>query len=250
MPEPAVAKPALALVVLAEGAWCAMHIGLFPPTFPVIVGVSLLAAWVPNRARIRTVVAAIVASLLGLAVVWGAYGLADEHTARVMGDLGWAQAALGAWLTYARLTGSSRRLATDFDEAARARWRGGDEAFAQGLVERIFVQAQPSWAALVLETAWPEPRPEAIAELLEKGATASQAEVAAMLERLTENTPRFELARVTCDVIEEARGRAENAVGGLAARRLVLVAAQAMRDDEHAARVFAALVLPAVVRRG
>ena len=247
-------RPALALVILAEGVWCLAHIGLLPPTFPVAIGLSLLAVWVPERALKPApgIVASIFAWLLGLAVVWGAYGVADEHPRRVMSDLGWAQAALGGWLAYTRITARSRSLGAlaQLDDKARARWREGDVAFARELTERIFVSAQPSWAALVLETAWPEPRPEVITELLEKGATASHAEVVGLLERLAESTPRFELARAVCDVIQEARSRSKGDTGGLAAGRFVVVAAQAMRDDEHAERVFAALVLPAVAHRG
>src|SRR5580693_6886666 len=108
-----------------------------------------------------------------------------------------------------------------FDDAARTRWRTRDLSFGVELARRIVIRAQPSWAALVVETAWPEPRPEAVTALLEKASEATPADAIAFRESLRgkggvgeTSEARFELARIACDVIADARGQPDpNDVG-------------------------------------
>jgi hypothetical protein len=244
----AIAKLALGMIVVAAGVVYATNMGQLSALVGVVLVASLVLAIVPLRGRAPIVVAVVIGAL-GLAVVWGAYPMRDEHAGRILRDLGLTQAALGAWLAYATGASVSRRAARFVHgDDARKRWREGDIAFGAELARRIVVSAQPSWAALVVETAWPEPRPDAVAEMLAAATKASRVEMATLREGMTGDDPRLELARLACDVIREAQGRPGEEVGGLAAARFVLAAAQAVRDDEAATRVFAALVLPAVAR--
>jgi hypothetical protein len=152
-------------------------------------------------------------------------------------------------LTYTRLA-RPRSRAGLFGDAGRARWLAGDVRFATELSRRIFVSAQPGWAALVVETAWPEPRPEPVAALLTSAEKASTDDLAELRDRIGADTSRSELARLACEVIAEARKRESGEVGGDAAGRFVLAAAKVASDDEAAVRIFAALVLPAAFHRG
>ena len=146
---------------------------------------------------------------------------------------------------------------TPFDDAARARWRAGDMRFGVEVARRIVVRAQPSWALLVVETAWPEPRPEVVSELLQNATTATREDLAALLERLRgkggvgeTSEARWELARIACEVVTDVLDRDDpNDVGGPRVARFIVAAAATARDDDDAKRIFAAIVIPAVARR-
>jgi hypothetical protein len=242
-----IAKVTLVMVALAAAVLYATNTTRLSPAVGVAAATSILSAALPLKNRPR-IVAAIVVGVLGLVIVWGAYPAHEDHVGRVLRDLGWTQAALATWLTFVRLSAhASHAHVAWFDEAARGRWRDGDIAFGADLAARVVVSAQPSWALLVMETAWPEPRPDVLAELTE--AVRTRSEVRGLRDRIAGEGPRYDLARAACDVLSEARSRAGDEVGGAAAARFVLAAALAAEGDEIAERIFAALVLPAVARR-
>jgi hypothetical protein len=211
----------------------------------ILAGLVVLA--VPAKGRVA-VAASMALSLLGLAEVWGVHGIRETHAGRILGDLGWAQAGLALWLTYTNAVELTRTRMTRalFDDAARQRWREGDLGFGAELAKRVVVRAQPSWAVLVVEAAWPDERPGAIASLIDASSGASRTELAQLKDGITGDDPRIDLARKACDVLLEAHGRPGDEVGGLAVARFIVAAAQAVRDDEDAARLFAAVVLPAL----
>jgi hypothetical protein len=251
---------ALAVVAVAAGGVYALHMAEIPPPIGVAIGVSIAASALLLTDRVSasaSIVVSAIIVMLGLAV---AVALAQDasRAGRILRNLAWAQALLSAWVTYttAATHVTPKSAIATFDDVARARWRSGDLAFGAELARRIVVRAQPSWAALVVETAWPEPRPEAVVELLNVAATASAEDVRAILERIREKggteaaDARWALARTACEVVLEARGRTdEDDVGGQAVARLVVAAAKVVRDDDAAVRIFSALVLPAIARR-
>jgi hypothetical protein len=257
----AVVKMALLVVALAAGGLYAMHLGDLSPLVGIAVGVTVLVALVPapeDGARVAmrfAVMGALAITAFGLATVWATQAPAERY-ARILHDLGWTQAVLGGWMTYASIVAlsTSRNKAAPLDDAARARWRTGDIAFGAELAGRIVVRAQPSWAALVVETAWPEPRPELVTEMLAAAGEKHPA-ISAIRARMTDKggtdiaEARWELARIACDVITQAQDRPGDDVGGVAVGRFVLAAVNVVRDDEHAVRVFSALILPAVAWR-
>src|SRR2546423_394992 len=107
-----------------------------------------------------------------------------------------------------------------------------------------------------IETAWPEPRPEVVEELVKTAAsTPAGADVAAIKARMRDKggtdaaDARWELARLACDVVIETREREGDDFGGGSVGRFIVQAAKAVRDDDDAKRIFAALILPAVARR-
>jgi hypothetical protein len=246
----------LVLALTASGVY-AMHMIELSPVVGFALVFTLLSLSIPSlggTARLSSpranAIAAAVIVTLGLALVWATSGQHDERAARIVRDVGWAQTGLGVWLVYssALAFAITARKSIDYDDAARARWRSGELRFGAELSGRIIVRAQPSWAALVLETAWPEPRPAMVNELLEVTPTG---DVAALRERISDKggselaEARWDLARAACDVIVEARGREDvEDVGGLAASRFIVAAARVVRDDEEAARI-----LPAIARR-
>ncbi len=252
---------ALLVVALAAGGLYAMHMGDLSPLVGVAVGMTLLVALMPvpeDGARLamrRSAIGALVTTALGLEIVW-ATNSPGERYARILHDLGWTQAILGGWMTYVSIVAlsTSRNIAAPLDDAARARWRSGDIGFGAELAGRIVVHAQRSWASLVVETAWPEPRPELVTEML-TAAREKHSDVAALRARMTDKggtdiaEARWELARVACDVILQAQDRPGDDVGGAAVGRFVLAAVNVVRDDEEAVRVFSALILPAVAWR-
>ncbi len=255
-----VTKSALLMLLVAAGGVYGVHVATLPPIIGVAIGLSLLATLLPGamrKARVSvSVVAAAVVTCLGLVMVWATNEVPQDRSTHVLRDLGWAEVALGGWLTYASLV--MRRAETmmvhaRFDDAARARWRQGDVAFGADLAGRLVVGAQPSWAALVVEVAWPEPRPELVTELLERVTTTELGEIVAIRERMRlarEPTAeaRWELACIACDVICEARTRGPDDVGGAAVGRFVLAASRVVRSDDDATRIFAAVILPAIGR--
>lgn len=251
---------ALIVVVLAAGGVYAMNIESVPASVGFSLVVSLVALLLASLERVPVaaqVAADAVVLVFGLAVAV-AMAQDESRTGRVLRNLAWSQALLGAWVTYsaAAANSASKRMFATFGDEDRARWRNGDIAFGLELSRRIVVSAQPSWAALVVETAWPEPRPEPVVELLNVAATASGDEIRAMLERIRDKggtdlaEARWALARAACEVVIEARARDDAAdVGGAAVARLVVAAAKVVRDDEDAVRIFSALILPAIARR-
>jgi len=245
-------------LVLTSAAVFSMNMSAVAPSVGVALAMLLAAVLVASREstpRASLAASAVVVTLsLGTVIVVGPP--ADRAT-RILRDLAWAQAGLGVWMTYSTLVALSftRRLEVTYDDASRARWREGDVTFGLDLARSIVVRAQPSWAALVVETAWPEPRPEVVDELVKTMSTASQTEVVALKEKMqgkggtSAADARWELARLACDVVSETNGREGDDVGGASAGRFILQAAKAVRDDEDANRIFSALVLPAVARR-
>jgi hypothetical protein len=247
-------------LVLTSAAVYAMNLPVMTPSVGLALAMSLAAALVASieslPARLHVAASAVVVSIgLGTVLV---IGDAHDHAGRVLRNLAWSQAALGVWMTYSSilsLSVLSRGLEIGFDDKSRASWREGDVTFGVDLARRIVVRAQPSWAALVVETAWPSPRPESVEELVSTLAEAPARDVASLKEKMqgkggTEAADaRWELARLACDVVLETRGREGDDVGGAAAGRFILQAAKAVRDDDDAKRIFSALVLPAVARR-
>jgi hypothetical protein len=245
-------------LVLTSAAVYAMNMSGVAPSVGVALAILLAAVLVASRdssPRAALAASAVVVTLaIGTVLVVGA---PVDRPTRVLRDLAWAEAGLGVWMTYSAVMALSftRRLEVSFDETSRSKWREGDVTFGVDLARRIVVRAQPSWAALVIETAWPEPRPEAVEELVRTMATAPHGEIASMKEKMVDKggteaaDARWELARVACDVVAETRGREGDDVGGAAAGRFIMQAAKAVRDDEDANRIFSALVLPAVARR-
>ena len=245
-------------LVLTSAAVFSMNMSAVPPSVGAALAMLLAAAIVASREgtpRASLAAAAVVVTLsLGTVLV---VGPAVDRVTRILRDLAWAEAALGVWMTYSALVALTftRRLEITFDDTSRARWREGDVTFGVDLARSIVVGAQPSWAALVVETAWPEPRPEVADELVKTLSTASQTEVRALKERMhgkggtSAADARWELARLACDVVAETNGRESDDVGGASAGRFIMQAAKAVRDDEDAMRIFSALVLPAVARR-
>ncbi len=259
-----VAKMALIVLAMAGAVVYALNMMTVSPLVGMAIGLTVMFVAIPSpkdASRVPpavAVVSAFVIAALGLVISWATYAHRDVHGGRVLNDLGWAQTLVGVWLAYSTTSSIGTKLAhIPFDDAARARWREGDMRFGVELARRIVVRAQPSWAALVVETAWPEPRPEIIGELLQTATTAKRGEISAMSEALREkggvgevSSARWELARVACEVIGDAHAHEDpNDVGGPAVARFVVAAAGAVRDDEDAKRIFAALVLPAVARR-
>ncbi|HEY1955216.1 MAG TPA: hypothetical protein VGH28_06375 [Polyangiaceae bacterium] len=249
-----VVKTAVVVLGLTSGGVYAMHMGDLSPTVGIASALLMMLAVVPVRSTAPSVLVAVTTFVLGLMMVLAANDSAVA-AARVVRDVGWTQAALAVWLVYhaAATVSAERRSAGAFDEAARARWRDGNVRFAAELARRIPKGAIPHWVALVVETAWPEPRPAIAAELLEMAATGQAGEMIALRDRMEKkggvgpSEARWELARSGCEVIAEARGAdPREHFGGPAASRFVLAAAKAVTDDEAAARIFAALVLPAV----
>jgi len=259
----------MALVLLGLVAACvyAMHMPEVPGIVGVAIAASLIFASMPSanaRGAIvppkASAVAAFFIAALGLTIAWAtALHRNDDRTWRVLNDLGWAQAAVGAWYAYSSVVALSFTKMTHvaFGDDERERWRSGDPRFGLELARRIVVRAQPSWAALVIEAAWPEPRPEIVAELLEKAADATREQATALRAELEnkggvgeKSEARWELARVACEVIDGARAQEDpNDVGGPAVARFIAVAATTVRDDDDARRIFAALILPAIARR-
>ncbi len=245
-------------LVLTSGAVFAMNMATVAPSVGVALAMLLAAMLLATREaspRVQLAASAVVVSLaLGTVFVVGS---GNDRPVRVLRDLAWSEAGLGVWMTYSALIALSftRRLELAFDDTSRARWREGDVTFGVDLARSIVVRAQPSWAALVIETAWPEPRPEVVGELVKLAATAPSAEVASLKDKMqgkggtAASDARWELARLACDVVLETRGRESDDVGGASAGRFIVQAAKAVRDDEDAKRIFSALVLPAVARR-
>ncbi len=260
-----VAKMALIIVGLVASGVYATHMETISTSVGIALGMSLLLVSVPSVAANRvstkaSIAAALVIAALGLAIAWAtAMHRNTEHASRILNDLGWAQATVGTWFAYSNVVAASvsKIARVPFDDATRARWRAHELSFGVELARRIVIRAQPSWAAFVVETAWPEPRPQAVTTLLEKASEATAEEAIALRESLRgkggvgeTSEARFELARIACDVIADARGQADpNDVGGPAVARFIVAAAGTVRDDDDAQRIFAALVLPAVARR-
>jgi hypothetical protein len=258
-----VPKAALFVLLLTAAGVYAMHMATLAPMVGVAIGLSLLATLVPSGGDGRTsrrasVFAAAGLATLGLVIVWATNATQSEQPVGVLRDLGWSQFALGGWLTYSTAVVSSPRsmVHARFDDAARARWRLGDDiVFGADLAGCIMVGAQPSWVALVIEAAWPEPRPATVSELLGVATTANLEQIVAIRARMQDKggtdiaEARWELARAACDVIREACTRQRDEVGGAAVGRFVMAAARVVRDDADATRIFAALVLPAIARR-
>jgi hypothetical protein len=250
----------LMVVVLAAGGVYSMHIETVPPSVGFALLVSLVALILASLEKVpvaASIAADAVALVFGLAIVL-AMAHDESKAGRVLRNLAWSQALLGAWVTYsaASANSASKRILATFGDEDRARWRAGDVAFGLDLSRRIIVSAQPSWAALVVETAWPEPRPEPVVELLRVAAGASVTEARTILERIRDKggtelaEARWALARAACEVVIEARSREDTGdVGGAAVARLVVAAAKVVRDDEDAVRIFSALILPAIARR-
>jgi hypothetical protein len=263
-----VAKMALVVLGLAASGVYVANMEHVPVFVGIAIGMSLLFASLPlTRApaegssalpKVAVAVAFVIAAL-GLAIAWAtAANRGVDRAARVLSDLGWAQAVVGAWLAYSSTVAmpKTKLSLVPFDDNERARWRAGELAFGADLARRIVVAAQPSWAALVVETAWPEPRPEVVTELLKNATTASRTDVATLRASLENkgsaseiSEARWELARVACDVIDGARGVDRNGVGGPAVARFIVASAATVRDDDDATRIFAALILPAIARR-
>ena len=246
-------------LVLTSAAVYAMNLPVMAPSVGLALAILLAAVLVASidslPPRMHVAASAVVVAIgLGTVLV---IGQANGHALRVLRNLAWTQAALGVWMTYSSILSLSltRRLEVTFDDASRARWREGDVTFGVDLARSIVVRAQPSWAALVVETAWPEPRPEVVDDLVKNLGTAAQADVTALKEKMhgkggtSASDARWELARLACDVVIETRGREGDDVGGASAGRFIVQAAKAVRDDEDALRIFSALVLPAVARR-
>ena len=246
-------------LVLTSVAVYAMNLPVMAPSVGLALAMLLAAALVVSidslPPRMHVAASAVVVTMaLGTVFV---IGQTNEHAPRVLRNLAWTQAALGVWMTYSSVLSLSltRRLEVRFDDTSRAKWREGDVTFGVDLARSIVVRAQPSWAALVVETAWPEPRPEVVDELVKNLSTASQTDVKALKEKMhgkggtSASDARWELARLACDVVTETRGREGDDVGGASAGRFIVQAAKAVRDDEDANRIFSALVLPAVARR-
>jgi hypothetical protein len=246
-------------LVLTSAAVYAMNLSTMSPSIGVALAMSLVAAIVVTieslPPRLHVASSAVVTTLgIGTVIV---VGQTNEHAARVLRNLGWSQAALGVWMTYSSVLALqfTRALDVSFDDKSRARWREGDVTFGVDLARSIVVRAQPSWAALVVETAWPEPRPEVVDELVKTMATASATEITAHKEKMhgkggtSASDARWELARLACDVALEALGREGDDIGGASTGLFIMQAAKVVRDDEDANRIFSALVLPAVARR-
>jgi len=248
-----------ALAMASLGTW-AVHIDQLPATAGLASGLLLALAALPLMSRIppAAYLAVGAATLaLGLYLAWVTSNPPDIHAVRVVQDVGWTVAILGGWIVYTNAVGmmAVRRRAEVFDDAARASWRAGDAAYALRLSRSIVVRAQPHWAALVLETAWPEPRPRVVKDLLASPASLGRDELVEIRATLRDKDgedfvgARWELARLACDVIAEASSRESDETGGPATARFIVAAARVVRDDEEAARVFAALILPAIARR-
>ena len=248
-------------LVLTSAAVYSMNLAVMAPSVGLALAIMLAAVLVASieslPPRLGVAVSAVVVTI-GLGTVFVIGDTAPDHATRVLRNLAWSQTALGVWMTYSAilsLSVVSRRVDVVFDDKTRAHWREGDVTFGVDLARRIVVRAQPSWAALVVETAWPEPRPETVDELVKTVATAPRAEVSALKEKMhgkggtSTSDARWELARLACDVVLETQGREGDDVGGAAAGRFIMQAAKAVRDDEDANRIFSALVLPAVARR-
>ena len=247
-------------LVLTSAAVYSMNMRVVAPSVGAALALMLAAVLVTSieslPPRLNVAASAVVVTIgLGTVLV---IGNATDHATHVLRNLAWTEAALGVWMTYSAiltLSVLSQRSEVAFDDASRAHWRDGDLTFGVDLARRIVVRAQPSWAALVVETAWPEPRPEAVDELVKTMATAPHAEVASLKEKMhgkggtSTSDARWELARLACDVVTETHGREGDDVGGAAAGRFIVQAAKVVRDDEDAGRIFSALVLPAVARR-
>lgn len=249
---------AIALVLTSTVVY-AMNLPVMTPSVGLALAMSLAAVLVVSIDSLPPkmhVAASAVVVTIGFGTVL-VIGQTNEHATRVLRNLAWTQAALGVWMTYTSVLALSftRRLEVTFDDNSRARWREGDVTFAVDLARSVVVAAQPSWAALVVETAWPEPRPEVVDDLVKNLAASSATDVNALKEKMhgkggtSSSDARWELARLACDVVIETRGRENDDVGGAAAGRFIVQAAKAVRDDEDANRIFSALVLPAVARR-
>lgn len=246
-----------ALGMMATGVY-ALHMGELPVVVGLAAAATLALTTVPLVTRVSPSVHAVVGAAilaLGLLLAWSADG-AGRHAARVVHDVGWTDALLGVWLVYASGIATPAGLrASVFDDASRARWRSGDIAFGLTLARRIPALAQRPWVALVLELAWPEPRPRRVAELLALAAKGKPEELVVLRERLRDKTGdgvaelRWELARSACDVLEAAASASPGDRGGPVAARFIVAAAKVVRDDAEAERLFAALVLPAVAHR-
>lgn len=246
-------------LVLTSAAVYAMNLPVMTPSVGMALAILLAAVLVASIESLpprMNVAASAVVVTIGLGTVL-VIGQTNEHAARVLRNLAWTQAALGVWMTYSAILSLSltRRLEVRYDDASRAKWREGDVTFGVDLARSIVVRAQPSWAALVVETAWPEPRPEVVDDLVKNLSTAAQTDVTTLKEKMhgkggtSASDARWELARLACDVVTETRGREGDDVGGASAGRFIVQAAKAVRDDEDANRIFSALVLPAVARR-
>jgi len=242
------------VVALAAGVVYGLYIIAVPAWVGLVAVLSALFGMLPvtsDRARLAVAVAEV---LLALGLVWLAGEATLERPARLLRDLGWTQALLGLWQCYTHALALVPRARAEkaYGLEAMARWRSGDLRFGLELAERVVVRAQPSWVALVLEAAWPEPRPGPVVDLLDAGPKATRAELESLLERMgnkggTERSEaRWELARLACEVSLEALSRPETDVGGAAASRFVVAAAAVDGDDERMAQIFAALVVPAV----
>jgi hypothetical protein len=249
-------------LVLTSSAVYAMNMQVIAPSvgfaLMLLLGAVIVASIESSPPKVAVASSAVVVVMaLGTVFVIG-IGSPADHAGRVLRNLAWSQAALGVWMTYSGVLGLSvmtRKLEIAFDDKSRAHWREGDVTFAVDLARRIVVRAQPSWAALVVETAWPEPRPETAGELVKTLSTASATEVSALKAKMhgkggtSTSDERWELARLACEVALEALGREGDDVGGTSTGRFIIQAAKVVRDDEDADRIFSALVLPAVARR-
>jgi len=253
------------MLSLAAGGVYAIHVGTLPGLIGVAIVLSLVATLVPSGGlRVSPAVSVVVAVAitgLGLVIVWATSALPLDRSTKLLRDLGWTEVALGGWLVYTSLAARNARaglVRARFDDAARARWREGDLTFGADLAGRLVVGAQPSWVALVIEVAWPEPRPELVTEFLGVVTSAGLGEIVVIRRRFEERAKlvgsgdvaevRWELARIACDVIREARPRSRDDVGGAAVGRFVVASARVAQSDDDAARIFAALVLPAMAR--
>ena len=246
-------------LVLTSAAVYTMNTSHVPPSVGFALALSLASVLIASieslPPRMNVAVCAVVVTIgLGTVIV---LGQPTDHVTRILRNLAWSQAALGVWMTYSALLTLSvtKRIDIGFDDTSQSRWREGDAAFGVDFARRIVVRAQPSWAALVVETAWPAPRPEIVEELVKVLASAPHDEVGALKEKMkgkggtSSSDVRFELARLACDVVLETKERDANDVGGHSVGRFIVHAAKAVRDDEDAKRIFSALVLPAVARR-
>jgi hypothetical protein len=255
-----VVHTAVAALAMTAGGVYALHMDRLPVLVGVASATLLGLAVLPLASHVTSGVRVVIGGVtlaLGLVLAWAARenGL---HAAQVVRDVGWTVAVLGGWLVYssgAALSGGRRK--SGLDDAALVLWRKEDPAFGVKLSRRIVVGAQRHWVALVIETAWPEPRPKLVGELLALAAKGDRAAVAAIHERMQGKTgegiaeARWELARIGCEVIEDAAAREDEPgdLGGAPAARFIVAAARVVRDDDEASRIFAALILPAIAHR-
>ncbi len=249
-----ITQVATVAVALAAAVVYALNLGTLSMSIGLCALLSAMFGMLPVHADRPRLAVSIGLVLLGLGLVWLANGVEAPRPARLLRDFGWAQALLNLWQCYVHASAlvPRKRAAKAYGPEAMARWRSGDLRFGLELASRVVVRAQPSWAALVLEAAWPEPRPAPVADFLQTGPDANEQELRGLLERMgnkgaTERSEaRWELARLACEVRLEALSRPLDETGGASASRFVVAAASVDGDEDRVAQIFSALVVPAV----